>query len=174
MDINEINRLAAMASSLRPDWPAKSLRTFLERNMSNRAYGDVAVALAWVCTRTRTDTPRLLLEAGAWWKATATETGGSPRPPKREEACETCGLREGLHLGNPVLGDHSFRPLAPTRYAEDDARNGVMGDQNRAPADAARAELASARTRLCTHGIARNVCADCPTDPTDPPTEETA
>ena len=38
----------------------------------------------------------------------------------------------------------------------------------------ARAAIRAARETCCDHGIARNVCADCPTDPTDHPTEETA
>ena len=59
MDINEINRLAAAGSAMRPDWPAKSLATFLGKNLADRAYGDVAVALAWICTRTKTNTPTL-------------------------------------------------------------------------------------------------------------------
>lgn len=110
MDANEINRLACMGSALRPDWPTRSLKTFIERNLESRTYADVAVALAWICTHTKTDTPRLLLEAGAWWKATATDAGTSIRHPKRDEACETCGRRASDH-GGPILGDHPFAPL---------------------------------------------------------------
>lgn len=111
LETNEIQRLAAMGQALRPDWPARSLRTFIERNLADRAYGDVAVALAWVATRTRTDTPRLLLEAGAWWKAAGTEGNSTLRPPKRDEACATCGRRETDHASR-WIGDHEYTPLA--------------------------------------------------------------
>ena len=79
LDNNEIQRLAAMGSALRPDWPARSLRTWLEKNLADRAFGDIAVALAWVATRTKTDTPRLLLEAGPWWKACQVDGTTAPR-----------------------------------------------------------------------------------------------
>ena len=112
LDNNEITRLAAMGQALRPDWPARSLRTFIEKNLGDRAYGDVAVALAWVAARTKTDTPRLILEAGAWWKAAAIEGGGTTmRPPRKEEACATCGRREHDHASE-WIGDHPYTPLA--------------------------------------------------------------
>lgn len=112
MQPNEIDRLAAMASCLRPDWPTKSLATFLTRNLADRAYGDVAVALAWICTRTKTETPRLLLEAGPWWKASVVEGGGlAPRPPRKEEACATCGLRENQHGKGSIAHDHEWLPV---------------------------------------------------------------
>ena len=129
MDDNEIQRLAAMGSSLRPDWPARSLRTFIERNLGARAYGDVAVALAWLCTRTKTDTPRLILEAGPWWKAAGTEGSTAARPPTKQEACATCGRRETEHTG-PVLGDHRFVPLVMAKggrtTAPDDLRSRIQ------------------------------------------------
>lgn len=107
IDDNGLNRLAAMGAALRPDWPAASLRTFLERNLVDRTYGDVAVALAWVATRTRTETPRLLLESGAWWKAAGTEGTSTPRPPRRDEACATCGRSRRMHLADRDR-DHEF------------------------------------------------------------------
>lgn len=111
MDANEIQRLAAMTNALRPDWAIKSLRTFIERNLSGRAYPDCAIALAWVATHTKTDTPRLVLEAGAWWRAASTDNSTAPRPPRREESCETCGRRETEHAST-WLADHPFTPLA--------------------------------------------------------------
>ena len=113
MDINEINRLAAAGSAMRPDWPAKSLATFLGKNLADRAYGDVAVALAWICTRTKTNTPRLLLEAGPWWKATVADGGTlAPRPPTKEEACATCGLRQEQHGKGAIASDHQWIPVS--------------------------------------------------------------
>ena len=113
MDINEINRLATAGSAMRPDWPAKSLATFLGKNLADRAYGDVAVALAWICTRTKTNTPRLLLEAGPWWKATVADGGTlAPRPPTKEEACATCGLRQEQHGKGAIASDHEWLPVS--------------------------------------------------------------
>ena len=37
---NEIQRLAAMANSLRPEWPVKSLVTILARDHAGRRDGD--------------------------------------------------------------------------------------------------------------------------------------
>ena len=126
IDNNEIQRLAHMANALRPDWPARSLATFLSKNFADRAYGDVAVALAWIATRTKTETPRLLLEAGAWWKASALDGGGTAqRPPRKDEACATCGRREHDHASR-WIGDHPFTPLTQaTKHRSSDGITAV-------------------------------------------------
>ncbi len=93
MNPDQIDRLAAMGNSLRPDWPIPSLKTFLTKNLQWRAYGDVAVALAWVASKTDTDTPRLLLEQkSACWKAALADSAGDEnlrRPPRKDEECAT-------------------------------------------------------------------------------------
>lgn len=81
---NEIERLAGAIASLRPDWPAASLRTFIANHHADRTYRDAAVAYAWIATTT-TETPRLVLEAGPWWRAT--REPGHYFPPKGETAC---------------------------------------------------------------------------------------
>jgi hypothetical protein len=111
MNDNEIQKLAAMASALRPDWHAKSLRSFIEKNLSSRTYADCAVAFAWICTHTKTETPRLILEAGAWWKAAGVENTSPARQPKRAEACADCGRSPVDHHGT-WIGDHPFVPLS--------------------------------------------------------------
>lgn len=68
---NEIERLAGLGNALRPDWPIKSLRSYLSANLSTRTYQDLAVALSWICTDPATQTPARLLENGPWWAATA-------------------------------------------------------------------------------------------------------
>lgn len=68
---NEIERLAAAANALRPDWPVKSLRSHLAANHGTRTYRDLAVALAWICTDPATQTPARLAENGPWWAATS-------------------------------------------------------------------------------------------------------
>ena len=89
MNESEIQRLAAAANALRPDWPTASLRTFIANKLADRAYRDAAVAFAWVAADERTKTPARLLEAGPWWQI-STENG-TPRPPKPEQACPDCG-----------------------------------------------------------------------------------
>jgi len=74
---NELQRLAAMANSLRPEWPVRSLLTLLAKHAA-RPYRDLAVALAWVATDPRTKTPARLAEAGPWWTATSMAEGVGP------------------------------------------------------------------------------------------------
>lgn len=164
LEINEIQRLAAMGQALRPDWPARSLATFLSKHFTGRAYGDVAVALAWVATRTKTETPRLLLEAGAWWKAAATESPSSLRPPTRAEACATCGRAEPDHRSEHI-GDHPFVPLG--QAAKGRTADGIA---------AVREAFTEAAAALCGHGVDRQrvKCAECERPTVQPETEETA
>jgi acyl-CoA synthetase (NDP forming) len=68
----ELHRLAGAIATLRPDWAPQSLQTFLERNLANRAYRDVALALAYVAVDPDTATPARVLEPGPWWSAAAT------------------------------------------------------------------------------------------------------
>lgn len=81
MTKTELVRLAAMASSLRPDWPARSVLTFLTKEVPMRAYRDVAVALAYVACDEATTTPKRLLEPGPWWLTTRVGEV-TPLPPR--------------------------------------------------------------------------------------------
>lgn len=86
----ELERLAAAANALRPDWPTRSVLTTLTRDHAHRAYRDLAVALAWVAADPDTKTPARLAESGPWWAATE---GGEPtRLPPRRVPCDTHGL----------------------------------------------------------------------------------
>ena len=67
MNRTEVERLAGMANKLRPDWPWNALCTFIEGHLTDRAYRDVAVALAFVACDPDTRTPKRVLEAGPWW-----------------------------------------------------------------------------------------------------------
>ena len=71
----EIERLAAAGHALRPDWPAASLRTWLETQHASDAYRDVAVALTVVATDPATRTPARLTEPGPWWDAAQAASG---------------------------------------------------------------------------------------------------
>lgn len=92
----EAERLAAMGNSLRPDWPVPSLLTHIRTNYSDRAYRDVAVALAYVATDPVTQTPARLKEAGPWWRTTeeqrATPVGRPvPCPDHPDQSVNRCG-----------------------------------------------------------------------------------
>lgn len=92
---NELTRLAGMASSLRPDWEPRAVRAVLARRHRDRAYADLAVALAVICTDPATATPGRLDEHGPWWTATrALVTGFGTTPdvgPGREQPCNRPG-----------------------------------------------------------------------------------
>ena len=87
MNRTEIERLAGMANRLRPDWPWKSLVTFIEVNLTDRAYRDTAVALAYVACDPQTHTPKRVLEAGPWWQVGAA-AADRPRPSGIVTYCE--------------------------------------------------------------------------------------
>jgi hypothetical protein len=80
----EIQRLAASTNQLRPEWPTRSLVTYLTNNHAARAYRDLAVALAYLATDPTTLTPARLGEAGPWWRATEEQTR---TPVGRRVAC---------------------------------------------------------------------------------------
>lgn len=66
----ELERLAAAANQLRPEWPTRSLLTYLRNHHATRAYRDLAVALAYVAVDPATQTPARLGESGPWWGLT--------------------------------------------------------------------------------------------------------
>lgn len=73
---SEIDRTAAAIHNLRPDWPTKSLTTFIGTDMASMAYTDVTTALTIVAVDPKTQTPRRVLEAGPWWAAVQAAFGG--------------------------------------------------------------------------------------------------
>ena len=75
----ELERLAAEGAALRPDWPVRSVLTYLANNHAHRAYRDIAVALAYIATDPTTKTPKRLGEAGPWWMVSS-ETAASTVP----------------------------------------------------------------------------------------------
>lgn len=68
-DTNEIQRLAEALHALRPDWPVRSLITYLTRDHAARAFRDLAVAAVVVAVDEQTATPARLGEHGPWWVA---------------------------------------------------------------------------------------------------------
>ncbi len=119
---DQIARLAALGNALRPDWPVASLQTFIERNLSARAYGDVAVALAWVGSRCpETATPRLLLESGPWWKAAVLDDPqrAHRHPPKPHEECGKHPGQYRLSCGGCAADRREIREQREAEQAEE-------------------------------------------------------
>lgn len=93
-DRDEIQRIAAAMNALRPDWPVRSLVTFLERHHGDRSYRDLAIAGTAIATDPKTQTPNLLNEHGPWWGAAQTVTGnggGSAVPAATDPRCTVYG-----------------------------------------------------------------------------------
>ncbi len=124
---DETERLAAMANALRPDWPVKSLATFIGNELTRRTYREVAIALAWVATDPATDTPKRMLEAGPWWNASraqaatvsvvVTRCGDHPEhPAARCPACEEANRGEVDHQAGVAAVREALRSAA--KYVE--------------------------------------------------------
>ncbi len=86
---NEIERLAAAANALRPDWPVRSLCTWLQNDHAARAYRDVAVALAWIACDPTSVTPKRMNEIGPWW--TAAKAAGTDATDLHFKRCQEPG-----------------------------------------------------------------------------------
>ncbi len=124
---DETERLAAMANALRPDWPLKSLTTFIVNELTRRTYREVAIALAWIATDPATDTPKRMLEAGPWWNASraqaatvsvvVTRCGDHPEhPAARCPACEEANRGEVDHQAGVAAVREALRSAA--KYVE--------------------------------------------------------
>lgn len=98
MDKHEIDRLAAAVHALRPDWPLRSVVTFIAREIGTYAYQDAAVMLTWVATDPDTKTPRRVTENGPWRHAIVDRRTVQPvtspecvdHPGQRASTCTDC------------------------------------------------------------------------------------
>jgi hypothetical protein len=83
----ELERLAGAVAKLRPEWTAKSVRTYLETHHADRAFADLAVALVAIAVDPKSKTPARISEHGPWWTAAyVASTDGTPAP--RHPMCE--------------------------------------------------------------------------------------
>lgn len=87
--LNELERVAAMAHGLRPDWRYDSLVTHLRANHGTKPYRDLAVAMAWIAADPDTKTPARLLENGPWWAATTPREAGAAGTTNHKP-CDRC------------------------------------------------------------------------------------
>lgn len=134
----EISRIAAAISDLRPDWPASSIRSVLNRpELKNRPRRDVAVALAWVACEAETKTPARVTENGPWWRAAAADTDVTHshtgrtvgRSADGRDVCGICDMfREDCERRAPLSG-HEFVSradcLPPTEVVEPHFKRGT-------------------------------------------------
>lgn len=115
----EISRIAAAISDLRPDWPASSIRSLLNRpELKNKPRRDVAVALAWVACEAESKTPARVIEPGPWWRAAGTEghaetvthTGKTvgPRHGDPREICGICDMWRADCEARGATNGHAF------------------------------------------------------------------
>ncbi len=95
----QIERLAGAISKLRPEWSARSLKTYLEAKHADRAFADLAVALTMIAVDPTSTTPARIEGHGPWWLATRFNAGNSETQtpgPGREPACERVGHEHEL------------------------------------------------------------------------------
>lgn len=117
----ETERLAAMAHELRPDWPIRSLCTWLQADHANRAYQDIAVALAYIATDPATQTPKRMNEAGPWWQATV--RAGSPNAPSSVPAA---GIPRCTVYGHDHEIAHNCRSCRSEALGRDENRTDTL------------------------------------------------
>lgn len=136
MNEHEIERIAAAMNQLRPDWPAKQLRTLLaDARIADRPRRDVAVALAWVACESGTANPYRVIEAGPWWRAAAIEGQAHQREVlSREERCGICAKpRERCQSTRLADDDHEFEPdYRPERDTDTAATVAALRELKRA------------------------------------------
>lgn len=133
----ELERLAHMAHALRPDWPFRSVLTYLEGDHPHRAYRDLAVAIAHIATDPTTQTPRRLGEAGPWWHSTADaptslHAARCDRPGHSSYLATNCGACRSEGLATP--DDDTTRAWHPAGVPiPPDARAAIDAALHRAP-----------------------------------------
>lgn len=66
----ETERIAGAVAMLRPDWPAGSVKRYIQGRpeLLNRPARDLALALVYVALDPASDTPARVSEAGPWWQ----------------------------------------------------------------------------------------------------------
>lgn len=101
MNQQDIQRLAAATNALRPDWPTKSLITFIANQLGSRATLDATVAMAWIAADPDTKTPARVLTSGPWWSATrptaADRPTDTPAAIDDRDRCKVCGHTRAGH-----------------------------------------------------------------------------
>lgn len=129
----EIERLAAAISALRPDWPMKSLETFIHQR-GHRPLLDLSVELVWVAQLgpERAQTPALIDQQGPWKGATLRGRSATDLLPviDFDTACTKClkPLEHPWHGGSGSVNDCVFEAPKPGVPPPDTLRQ-LIGQQ---------------------------------------------
>lgn len=114
--------IAAAINILRPDWPTKSITTIIGRNLINRPYRDLAIALTIIATDPTSKTPARICEDGPWWHAlTLTRPGGADTyqgTPRNHETCPIDGHSGWKHNCGQCRADQLAATQDQTRSEE--------------------------------------------------------
>jgi hypothetical protein len=136
-----------MVNKLRPEWRAQSVYSLLAEKHADRAFADLAVALAWVSADPASQTPARINDHGPWWLATRFNAGNSevqlPGPGK-EPACDRAGHEHELA--------RNCRACAAERLADTDADDAPMHAASAPPDVVAVAERHRRREPSTTTG----------------------
>jgi hypothetical protein len=114
---NELSRLADMVQALRPEWPARTTRSFLARSMRNRTYADLMLALAAVCADPESTSPARVEQPGPWWQAAKANAGRSSVP----EVGPGRGVTACDRVGHEHEAARNCRACRAERLAETEA-----------------------------------------------------
>jgi hypothetical protein len=137
----EIDRIAQVGNVLRPDWPSRSLVSFLTTNHASRAYRDVLLALVAIAADPATQTPARMNGAGPWWLASQNVFAAGEQAEHRYPRCPEPG-----HGSYPESNCGACRAEAlelEARGVED--RTPEQQEISRAGAAAVKAALANAK-----------------------------
>jgi hypothetical protein len=151
----EVERLARMASSIRPDWPVTSLKTALTNftdTHPERSYPDTAHALLAIALDPQSINPGRLTQNGPWWKANPVN---DPRdkPAYYGPTAELCRKPIALEDGTPsrcnrlVEPDGSHQCRNPQSEAKAKALAGMRQQLADTQGGHARAEAEAQRVR---------------------------
>lgn len=114
-DPTQIERIATAVNALRPEWPVRSLVTYLARSHADRPFADLAIAAVAVAVDERSVTPARVGEHGPWWVAAYTASkaatptvgpGCEPRCPKdghEHELARNCRCCASERLAGEAL-----------------------------------------------------------------------
>ncbi|MGH3094820.1 MAG: hypothetical protein ACRDMV_02325 [Streptosporangiales bacterium] len=107
--------IATLGHVIHPDWPERSLRTWLETHITSHNSYTLTVAAVACWADPATHKPARLAEAGPWWPAAHAATGEAdriPTPPKQLDESWRTGPKGDYQTG-------AARARAALNHAED-------------------------------------------------------
>ena len=159
MNKREVDLIATAVSIIRPDWLRTSLVTMLGNlpaHLRDRPAKDVHMALLWLAYDPQQETPRLLREAGPWWRA-ATQAHAEPGILTHCEHgkygwCYDC--EQPVMLATPEQVDEHVRAARRAIREAREATHVAMGAETRADGPVASDPYPTTQT---AHEAARSI-----------------